>query len=231
LAAKGVPLAGVVVEYVRACDGKGLRAAFVAALESFLSQEKLLLLEDAVMTGLRTGHPFCGAAPYYRQYGGAGPAFVAFGKAWGFSGIIACTERHCNEFAQPLGSLNGMLTQRMSPADLLRAVAVCQAVASRGLMANARLSGFRLKRSLRKQGLETHGLGLLLHYDEAHGCLANVLCRYGRLLPCLTFGHVRPDYEHVVVLLGPQANAVANLTLYHAISKLSSLDANGTNLF
>jgi 4-aminobutyrate aminotransferase-like enzyme len=243
---KGVPVAGLVVEYVRACDGKGLRATFVAALASFLAQNRLLLLEDAVMTGLRTGAAFCGAAPYYRRRCPAGPDFVAFGKAFGFSGIVAHAAAfvanpdnsewtfHNSEwtFRQPLANLNGMLTQRMSPADLLRAVTVCKAVSGRGLMRNACRSGLLLKRHLRSQGLETHGMGLLLHFEETRGCLANVLCRYGRLLPCLTFGHEQPaDVKHVVVLLGPQASAVANLTLYYAIEKFSSLHATEINLF
>jgi hypothetical protein len=54
----GVPIAGVVVEFVRASDGRGLRAAFLARLRAWLTARRMLLIEDSVMMGLRCGRAF-----------------------------------------------------------------------------------------------------------------------------------------------------------------------------
>ena len=54
-------------------------------LKALLTERSLLLFEDAVMTGLRCGSAFLGAlCP-----AAARPDFVAVGKAFGFSGVLA----------------------------------------------------------------------------------------------------------------------------------------------
>ena len=60
----------------------GLQPRFVRALRRLLTRRGLLLMEDAVMVGLRSGAPFLGSL-----CGGA-PDAIAIGKAWGFSGVV-----------------------------------------------------------------------------------------------------------------------------------------------
>ena len=62
LQAKGVHVGGVVVEVVSSHGVRALRPAFLAALKATLHSRRLLLFEDAVMTGLRCGAAFLGAA-------------------------------------------------------------------------------------------------------------------------------------------------------------------------
>ena len=138
-----------------------------------------------VMTGLRCGAPFLGCAC------ACGVDFVAIGKAWGFSGVVSCerqserglpqlspsggTRPHAQERRRALQwigglrRLNGYLTMRMSAADLVRALAVLEAVHERQLTVSALRSGRRLQQCLQAQGLQVWGLGLLLAFDEAGG--------------------------------------------------------------
>lgn len=207
LQAKGVHVGGVVVEVVSSHGVRALRPAFLAALKATLHSRRLLLFEDAVMTGLRCGAAFLGAACSAMH-----PDFVAIGKAWGFSGVLAHTTSTSNvAWRRPPPYLNGYLTMRMSRADLLRAVTILDAVLQRSLMRNALLSGRRLVRCLRAQGLDVWGLGLLVGFsgdgdgehetsgDDSDGDarasgarLLNATAAFSRLLPPLTLGE-RPD--------------------------------------
>jgi len=198
----GEHVGGVVVEYVMAKDARGLRPAFLAGLRELLDRRQLLLFEDAVMVGLRCGAPFLGAVCR-----AARPDFVAIGKAFGFSGVVA--NSGCAGLCKRMKDLNGYLTCRISCADLLRAITVLHNTHSRGLMTNARESGRQLKLSLQKQGLRVWGIGFLLAYDKASGLFLNARVLFARCLPALTFGEHGVDVEEVRVITGTDAKRVA----------------------
>uniref|UniRef100_A0A7S4M3B1 Uncharacterized protein n=1 Tax=Prymnesium polylepis TaxID=72548 RepID=A0A7S4M3B1_9EUKA len=232
LIAAGIHLGGVVVEYVLANGVLGLRPTFLAALRELLTSKGLLLFEDAVMVGLRCGAPFLGS-----RCAAAAPDFVAIGKAWGFSGVVArrdvCTtlpfEVSCTTATQHgvlngelqwlyhdwLRQLNGYLTMRISAADVLRAVAVLKAVHSRQLMRNARRSGRRLRERLRAQGLDAWGIGLLVAYRS--GVVLNARDAFSRLLPPLTFGERTEAWRYVHAVGGADAQLVAERALTLAL--------------
>ena len=201
--AKGEVVVGVLFEGVRAKDGHSLRPAFVSALRQWLDARALLLLEDAVLTGLRTGYPFL-SGHYYTE---AQADFVAVGKAYGFSGVIENLNRRNATSMEALRArqavaarfLNGYRTMPLSALDVLRAGAVLRAVHERGLLANAREAGLRLRRHLQESGLRVWGLGLLLWFDRTSGCPANVLTTFDRLMPPLTFGARDGELESVRV--------------------------------
>ena len=163
LQAAGVHIGGVVVEIVSAHSVHALRPAFLRGLRVLLTQHSLLLFEDAVMAGLRCGSAFLGAVCPAE----ARPDFVAIGKAFGFSGVLANASSTGHvAWRRPPRCLNGYLTMRMSAADLLRAVTIQNVVHERELMRNALQSGRRLRRCLRAQGLDVWGLGLLVGFDD-----------------------------------------------------------------
>ena len=90
LRAEGVVVSGVLVEFVRAHDGLALPPRYVRLLDELARTHRLLLFEDAVLTGLR-----CGAAFASRLYGCrpdgrpvVRPQWTAVGKCYGFSGVV-----------------------------------------------------------------------------------------------------------------------------------------------
>ena len=220
LRAAGVTLAGMVIEVVSSHAIQGLRPAFLARLRELLTARRMLIFEDAVMTGLRCGAPFLGDATGLR------PDFVAVGKAWGFSGVVAREAAvQLVPWQRSPSYHNGYFTMRMSAADHLRALTVLAAVHQRGLMANALRSGRRLIRCLRAQGLHAWGLGLLIGYDEeAAGTdgttevrLLNASAAFCRLLPPLTLGEAESDWWYLsssVVAGDEAAERVAERVLW-----------------
>ena len=85
LRGRGQPVGGIVVEVVPSHVGGALSPAFLSALRALTRARRVLLFEDAVMTGLRCGTALLGEA----LLPGDGPDFVAIGKAFGFSGVVA----------------------------------------------------------------------------------------------------------------------------------------------
>lgn len=219
--AAGGRVGGMVVELVTSHGVEALRPAFVARLRALLREKRLLLLEDAVMVGLRCGAPFLGCASSALQ-----PDFVAIGKAWGFSGVLAHAASALSvRWRRGLPHLNGFLTMRMSAADLLRAVTVLDAVHGRRLVQNARRSGARLRGCLQAQGLHCWGIGLLLGYEDAtssevgqtsrgrtsRGQLLNASAAFSRLLPPLTLGEQPADWAYVSTLVVGDAEAATRV--------------------
>ena len=230
----GIRVGGVVVEYVLAKGVSGLRPAFLAELRSLVTSNGLLLFEDAVMTGLRCGAPFVGA-----RCPGARPDFVAIGKAWSCSGVVAhrdaskrvpwetvskrteaassgeITKAAALEYFHEnwLHQLNGFFTMRISCADALRASAVLDAVHSRQLMRNARTQGPILRAHLQAHGVHVWGAGLLLGYDSTSGILINVWESFDRLLPPLSFGEHGEDWREIRVVGGADAPRIAERAL------------------
>ena len=197
----GIKVAGMVVEYVSA-GVLALHPRFLRALRTLLSTMQLLLVEDAVMVGLRTGVTFMGAVV-------APPDFVAIGKAYGFSGLLGnrCLASSVAWVKDPR-FLNGYLTMRMSAADLLRAVTILTAIHRRDLVRRARASGRRLRALLCAQGLKVRGVGLLLAFedepDEDTGqepMLLNSSVAFSRLLPPLTLGEHDDDWTYISSLV------------------------------
>ena len=204
---RGVKVAGMVVEYVSA-GVQALHPRFLKALRRLLRSLQLLLLEDAVMVGLRTGVPFMGALV-------APPDFVAIGKAYGFSGLLgqrALVGGQLGDMPVPWANnprfLNGYLTMRMSAADLLRAVTILTAIHERDLVPRARVTGKRLRVLLGAQGLEVRGLGLLLAFEDdvaddagQEPMILNSTVAFSRLLPPLSLGEHHEEWTYMSSLV------------------------------
>ena len=232
--ARGEVAVGVLFEGVRAKDGFSLRPGFVSALRAWLDARAMLLLEDAVLAGLRTGYPFL-TGHYYE----AEADFVAVGKAYGFSGVIENLRRRDSTAmaslrerqAVPTRYLNGYRTMAISALDVLRARAVLRAVVERDLLANARRSGGQLQEHLRAAGMRVWGLGLLLWFNRTTGCPANMLTAFDRLVPPLTFGVQPAEIASVRVATHASRHVLVQLSRIIAIADVATTMSKDDGVF
>lgn len=200
LRARGETIAGILVEFVRATDGYALSPAFAAALAEFAKRERLLLLEDSVLLGLRCGAPF--ASLLYRDSElQRAIQWIAVGKLYGFSGVVQNTHAdHYGGYSTDPELLNGYITCNISPLEVVRCRAILSAVVRRKLCRNAARVGRILCRHLRQAGLRCWGVGLTIWYDPTSGSVHNATVLHNRILPTLTL--TEAEAREVVVRQG-----------------------------
>ena len=191
LRARGESVGGVLVEFVRASDGRSLSPLFALELARWTRGHRLLLFEDAVLLGLRCGHP--SASQLYASR--LGPLvqchWIAVGKVrstasrtvsscehtpshkhahrllspqlFGFSGVIQnLNADHHGAYPVSAEMLNGYITCAIAPIEVVRCRLVLAAIARRNLCGNAASVGVRLRRRLRAHGLDVWGVGLAI---------------------------------------------------------------------
>ena len=175
-------MGGVLIEFVRACDGRALSPAYAHALAAWAREQRLLLFDDSVLLGLRCGSP--SASFLY----GIACHWVAVGKLYGFSGVVQNLKAdHYGGYESDASFLNGYITCNISPLEVLRCRVALAAIAKRRLWRNAQAVGPRLIRRLRAQGLDAWGVGLAIWWDsEGGGGVQNATALHSRMLPPLT---------------------------------------------